>query len=130
MAQNNDLAQRIKEYLELDRQIESFNQKTGELRKKRTALEESLIKTICSRNMDNKMLTLNKDLGLVCQPNKVLPNLTIDIIKLALSEKISNSETVNQIVKHIITYRDKHRKTSYVLKKRKPGRRSFRKKKV
>ena len=61
MAQNNDLAQKIKEYLELDRQIESFNQKTGELRKKRTVLEESLIKTICSKNMDNKMLTLNKE---------------------------------------------------------------------
>ena len=37
--------------------------------------------------MDNKMLTINKDLGLVCQPNKVLPNLTIDIIKVALLEK-------------------------------------------
>ena len=36
--------------------------------------------------MDNKMLTINKDLGLVCQPNKVLPNLTVDIIKAALAK--------------------------------------------
>ena len=80
--------------------------------------------------MDNKMLTINKDLGLVCQPNKVLPNLTIDMIKMALLEKTGNAESVNNIIRQITNYREKNRKTTYIIKKRKPGRRSFRKKKV
>ena len=80
--------------------------------------------------MDSKMLTINKDLGLVCQPNKVLPNLTMDIIKAALLEKIGNQDSVNNIIRQITNYREKNRKTSFIIKKRKPGRRSFRKKKV
>ena len=130
MSGNNDLVIKIKQYLEVDKQIESINTTATELRKKRTALEEQLIQAIRSKNMDNKMLTINKDLGLVCQPNKVLPNLTIDMIKLALSDKIGNPDTVNSIVRHIVNYRDKNRKNTYIIKKRKPGRRSLRKKKV
>ena len=44
------------------------------------------------------MLTINKDLGLICQPNKVLPNLTVDIIKAALLEKTGNQDSVNNII--------------------------------
>ena len=130
MAGNNDLILKIKQYLEVDKQIESLNATTCELRKKRTILEEQLVSVIRAKNMDNKMLTINKDLGLVCQPNKVQPNLTIDIIRLALSDKMKNPDSVNAIIRHIVNYRDKNRKTTYIIKKRKPGRRSFRKKKV
>ena len=84
MSGNNDLILKIKQYLEVDKQIESLNATTCELRKKRTILEEQLVSVIRAKNMDNKMLTINKDLGLVCQPNKVQPNLTIDIIRLAI----------------------------------------------
>ena len=87
MSGNNELIIKIKQYLEVDKQIESLNATANELRKKRTILEEQLINSIRSKKMDNKMLTINKDLGLVCQPNKVLPNLTIDIIKVALLKK-------------------------------------------
>jgi len=130
MSGNNDLILKIKEYLEIDKKIESLNATTCELRKKRTVLEEQLVSSIRGRNMDNKMLTINKDLGLVCQPNKVQPNLTIDLIRIALSEKIANADSINTIIRHIVNYRDKNRKTTYIIKKRKPGRRSFRKKKV
>ena len=130
MANNSELVTNIKNYLELDKEIEALNARTTELRKKRTLYEEKLITEICKKKMDNKMLTINKDLGLVCLPNKVLPNLTIDVIRLALSEKIPNRETVNALIKHISVYREKNRKTSYVIKKRKPGRRSLRKKKL
>ncbi len=130
MSGNNDLILKIKEYLEVDKKIESLNATTCELRKKRTVLEEQLVSSIRGRNMDNKMLTINKDLGLVCQPNKVQPNLTIDLIRIALSEKIANADSINTIIRHIVNYRDKNRKTTYIIKKRKPGRRSFRKKKV
>ena len=130
MSGNNDLILKIKEYLEIDKKIESLNATTCELRKKRTVLEEQLVSSIRGRNMDNKMLTINKDLGLVCQPNKVQPNLTIDLIRIALSEKITNADSINTIIRHIVNYRDKNRKTTYIIKKRKPGRRSFRKKKV
>lgn len=130
MSENNDLILKIKQYLEVDKQIESLNAKASELRKKRTILEEQLINNIRSKKMDNKMLTINKDLGLVCQPNKVLPNLTIDMIKMALLEKTGNAESVNNIIRQITNYRDRNRKTTYIIKKRKPGRRSFRKKKV
>jgi len=130
MSENNDLILKIKQYLEVDKQIESLNATTSELRKKRTILEEQLINNIRAKKMDNKMLTINKDLGLVCQPNKVLPNLTIDMIKAALLEKIGNVDSVNNIIRQITNYRDRNRKTSFIIKKRKPGRRSFRKKKV
>tara|TARA_B100001093_G_C26633062_1_gene929751 strand:+ start:615 stop:1007 length:393 start_codon:yes stop_codon:yes gene_type:complete len=130
MSENNDLILKIKQYLEVDKQIESLNATTSELRKKRTILEEQLINNIRAKKMDNKMLTINKDLGLVCQPNKVLPNLTIDMIKAALLEKIGNADSVNNIIRQITNYRDRNRKTSFIIKKRKPGRRSFRKKKV
>ena len=130
MANNSELVTNIKTYLELDREIEALNTKTTELRKKRTFYEEKLISEICKKKMDNKMLTINKELGLVCQPNKILPNLTIDIIQHALSEKIQNRETVTSLIKHIGIYREKNRKTNYIIKKRKPGRRSFRKKKL
>ena len=130
MSENNDLILKIKQYLEVDKQIESLNATASELRKKRTILEEQLINNIRSKKMDNKMLTINKDLGLVCQPNKVLPNLTIDMIKMALLEKTGNAESVNNIIRQITNYRDRNRKTTYIIKKRKPGRRSFRKKKV
>ena len=130
MSGNNDLIVKIKQYLEIDKQIESLNSTANELRKKRTILEEQLVNNIRAKKMDNKMLTINKDLGLVCQPNKVLPNLTIDIIKAALLEKTGNHESVNNIIRQITNYREKNRKTTYIIKKRKPGRRSFRKKKV
>ena len=130
MANNSELVNNIKNYLELDKEIEQLNSRTNELRKKRGIYEERLVTDICKKKLDNKMLTVNKDLGLVCQQNKVLPNLTLDIVKMALNEKISNRETVNTLIKHISTYREKNRKTDYVIKKRKPGRRSFRKKKV
>ena len=130
MSGNNDLILKIKQYLEVDKQIESLNATANELRKKRTILEEQLVSNIRSKKMDNKMLTINKDLGLVCQPNRILPNLTIDIIKSALLEKTGNNESVNNIIRQINNYREKNRKTTYIIKKRKPGRRSFRKKKV
>ena len=130
MSENNDLIVKIKQYLEIDKQIESLNSTANELRKKRTILEEQLVNNIRAKKMDNKMLTINKDLGLVCQPNKVLPNLTVDIIKAALLEKTGNHESVNNIIRQITNYREKNRKTTYIIKKRKPGRRSFRKKKV
>tara|TARA_B100000123_G_scaffold229008_1_gene178301 strand:- start:43 stop:435 length:393 start_codon:yes stop_codon:yes gene_type:complete len=130
MSGNNDLILKIKQYLEVDKQIEALNQSANELRKRRTTLEEQLVSAIRSKNMDNKMLTINKDLGLVCQPNKVLPTLTIETIKLALLEKMGSQETVNNIIRQIVNYREKNRKTTYIIKKRKPGRRSFRKKKV
>ena len=130
MSGNNDLILKIKQYLEVDKQIESLNATASELRKKRTILEEQLVNNIRAKKMDNKMLTINKDLGLVCQPNKVLPNLTIDMIKMALLEKTGNAESVNNIIRQITNYRDRNRKTTYIIKKRKPGRRSFRKKKV
>ena len=130
MSENNDLILKIKQYLEVDKQIESLNATASELRKKRTILEEQLINNIRAKKMDNKMLTINKDLGLVCQPNKVLPNLTIDMIKMALLEKTGNAESVNNIIRQITNYREKNRKTTYIIKKRKPGRRSFRKKKL
>ena len=130
MSGNNDLIIKIKQYLEVDKQIEALNQSANELRKRRTTLEEQLVSAIRSKNMDNKMLTINKDLGLVCQPNKVLPTLTIETIKLALLEKMGSQEAVNNIIRQIVNYREKNRKTTYIIKKRKPGRRSFRKKKV
>lgn len=130
MSGNNDLILKIKQYLEVDKQIEALNQSANELRKRRTTLEEQLVSAIRSKNMDNKMLTINKDLGLVCQPNKVLPTLTIETIKSALLEKMGSQETVNNIIRQIVNYREKNRKTTYIIKKRKPGRRSFRKKKV
>ena len=130
MSGNNDLIVKIKQYLEIDKQIESLNSTANELRKKRTILEEQLVNNIRAKKMDNKMLTINKDLGLVCQPNKVLPNLTVDVIKAALLEKTGNHESVNNIIRQITNYREKNRKTTYIIKKRKPGRRSFRKKKV
>ena len=130
MANNSELINNIKNYLELDKEIEHLNSKTTELRKKRSIYEERLVTDICKKKLDNKMLTVNKDLGLVCQQNKVLPNLTLDIVKMALNEKISNKDTVNSLIKHISAYREKNRKTDYVIKKRKPGRRSFRKKKL
>ncbi len=130
MSGNNDLILKIKQYLEVDKQIEALNQSANELRKRRTTLEEQLVSAIRSKNMDNKMLTINKDLGLVCQPNKVLPTLTIETIKLALLEKMGSQEAVNNIIRQIVNYREKNRKTTYIIKKRKPGRRSFRKKKV
>ena len=130
MSGNNELVTKIKQYLELDKQIESINSTATELRKKRSILEEQLISHIRSKNMDCKMLTINKELGLVCQPNKVLPNLTVEVIKSALSEKIGNPDTVNGLVRQIVNYRDKNRKVQYVIKKKKPGRRSFRKKKL
>ena len=130
MSGNNDLILKIKQYLEVDKQIEALNQSANELRKRRTTLEEQLVSAIRSKNMDNKMLTINKDLGLVCQPNKVLPTLTIETIKLALLEKMGSQETVNNIIRQIVNYREKNRKTTYIIKKRKPGSRSFRKKKV
>ena len=130
MANNSELINNIKNYLELDKEIEQLNSRTTELRKKRSIYEERLVNDICKKKLDNKMLTVSKDLGLVCQQNKVLPNLTLDIVKMALNEKISNRDTVNSLIKHISTYREKNRKTDYVIKKRKSGRRSFRKKKL
>ena len=130
MANNSELINNIKNYLELDKEIEQLNSKTTELRKKRSIYEERLVTDICKKKLDNKMLTVNKDLGLVCQQNKVLPNLTLDMVKMALNEKISNRDTVNSLIKHISAYREKNRKTDYIIKKRKPGRRSFRKKKL
>ena len=130
MSGNNDLILKIKQYLEVDKQIEALNQSANELRKRRTTLEEQLVSAIRSKNMDNKMLTINKDLGLVCQPNKVLPTLTIETIKSALLEKMGSQEAVNNIIRQIVNYREKNRKTTYIIKKRKPGRRSFRKKKL
>ena len=93
MANNSELVNNIKNYLEIDKEIEQLNIRTNELRKKRGIYEERLVTDICKKKLDNKMLTVNKDLGLVCQQNKVLPNLTLDIVKMALNEKISNRET-------------------------------------
>ena len=62
MSGNNELIIKIKQYLEVDKQIESLNATANELRKKRTILEEQLINSIRSKKMDNKMLTINKDL--------------------------------------------------------------------
>ena len=49
---------------------------------------------------------------------------------MALLEKLGNQDSVNNIIRQITNYREKNRKTTYIIKKRKPGRRSFRKKKV
>ena len=44
MSGNNDLILKIKQYLEVDKQIEALNQSANELRKRRTTLEEQLLR--------------------------------------------------------------------------------------
>ena len=53
MSGNNDLILKIKQYLEVDKQIESLNATANELRKKRTILEEQLVNSI--RDVSNIM---------------------------------------------------------------------------
>ena len=56
MSGNNDLILKIKQYLEVDKQIEALNQSANELRKRRTTLEEQLISA--SRLSSNYLFNL------------------------------------------------------------------------
>jgi HD superfamily phosphohydrolase len=97
--------QTIQQWLLLDNQIKSYNEKIKELRSKRENVEQKLSQHALNNNLMNSVIKTT-DSRLKFVNTKITAPLTFKYIEKTLGEIIKNTEQVNTIVNYIKNNRE------------------------
>ena len=79
----------IQQWFQLDNQVKQMNEKTKELREKRSSLEKSIINHVSSNNLSNATVKINNE-KLKFATTKVPEPLTFKYLEKTLCEVIKN----------------------------------------
>jgi len=90
----------IQQWVSLDNQIKTLNEKTKELRDKRNKLEENITNYASSNNLSNSTIQIT-DGKLKLVNSKVAEPLTFKYLEKTLSEVIKSDSQVKLIMEHI-----------------------------
>jgi hypothetical protein len=90
--------QNIQQWIQLDNQIQMYNEKIKELRNKKNLIENNITSYAANNNI------LNSSIKIV--NTKVIPPLTFKYLEKSLGEIIKNKDQVNRIILHIRNNRD------------------------
>jgi seryl-tRNA synthetase len=90
----------IQQWVSLDNQLKTLNEKTRELREKRNNLEDEITKYASSNNLSTTTVKIS-DGKLRFANTRVPEPLTFKYLERVLSEVIKNENQVKQIMEHI-----------------------------
>ncbi len=91
---------KIQQWVQLDNQIKQINEKTKELREKRSVLEENITSYASINNLSNTTVQIS-DGKLRFTETKVTEPLTFKYLEKTLSEVIKNESQIKLIMEHI-----------------------------
>jgi HD superfamily phosphohydrolase len=97
--------QTIQQWVVLDNQIKSYNDKLKELRTKRENIEQKLSQHALNNNLMNSVIKTS-DSRLKFVNTKITTPLTFKYLEKSLGEIIKNTEQVNTIVNYIKNNRE------------------------
>jgi HD superfamily phosphohydrolase len=97
--------QTIQQWVVLDNQIKSYNDKLKELRTKRENIEQKLSQHALNNNLMNSVIKTS-DSKLKFVNTKITSPLTFKYLEKSLGEIIKNNEQVNTIVNYIKNNRE------------------------
>ena len=90
----------IQQWVSLDNQLKTLNEKTRELREKRNNLEDEITKYASSNNLSTTTVKIS-DGKLRFANTRVPEPLTFKYLERVLGEVIKNENQVKQIMEHI-----------------------------
>ena len=91
---------KIQQWVQLDNQLKQINEKTKELREKRSVLEENITAYASINNLSNTTVQIS-DGKLRFSETKVTEPLTFKYLEKTLSEVIKNESQIKLIMEHI-----------------------------
>jgi hypothetical protein len=91
---------KIQQWVQLDNQLKQINEKTKELREKRSVLEENITAYASINNLSNTTVQIS-DGKLRFTETKVTEPLTFKYLEKTLSEVIKNESQIKLIMEHI-----------------------------
>ena len=91
---------KIQQWVQLDNQLKQINEKTKELREKRSVLEENITSYASINNLSNTTVQIS-DGKLRFTETKVAEPLTFKYLEKTLSEVIKNESQIKLIMEHI-----------------------------
>ena len=91
---------KIQQWVQLDNQLKQINEKTKELREKRSVLEENITSYASINNLSNTTVQIS-DGKLKFADTKVTEPLTFKYLEKALNEVIKNESQIKLIMEHI-----------------------------
>jgi hypothetical protein len=97
--------QNIQQWIQLDNQIQMYNEKIKELRNKKNLVESHITSYAANNNMLNSSIKFT-DGKLKIVNTKIIPPLSFKYLEKSLGEIIKNKDQVNRIILHIRNNRD------------------------
>jgi seryl-tRNA synthetase len=92
--------QNIKQWVSLDTQLKSLNEKTKEIRNKRNELTDNIIEFVDNNNLTSSTIKIS-DGKLKFAQNKQTAPITLGFLENCLNDIIGNEEKVTQIMDYI-----------------------------
>lgn len=92
--------QNIKQWVSLDTQLKTLNEKTKELRNKRNDLTDNIIEFVDNNNLSTATIKIS-DGKLKFAQNKQTAPITLGFLEGCLNDIISDEEKVTQIMNYI-----------------------------
>lgn len=90
----------IQQWISIDNQLKILNEKTKELREKRTALTSNISNYASTNNYSNKIIQIS-DCKLKITHTKTSEPLTFKYIEKSLGEVIQSDSHVKSIIEHL-----------------------------
>lgn len=97
---NSSFENQIKQWIQLDNELRTLNERTKNLREKRNEVEKNITTYAASNNLSNSMIQIS-DGKLKFTNTRVPEPLTFKYLEKSLGEIIKNENQVNMIVEHI-----------------------------
>ena len=94
------LQQNIKQWVSLDTQLKTLNEKTKEIRNKRNELTDNIIDFVDNNNLSTSTIKIS-DGKLKFAQNKQTAPITLGFLEGCLNDIIGNEEKVTQIMDYI-----------------------------
>jgi seryl-tRNA synthetase len=92
--------QNIKQWVSLDTQLKTLNEKTKEIRNKRNELTDNIIEFVDNNNLTSSTIKIS-DGKLKFAQNKQTSPITLGFLEGCLNDIIGNEEKVTQIMDYI-----------------------------
>jgi predicted FMN-binding regulatory protein PaiB len=92
--------QNIKQWVSLDTQLKTLNEKTKEIRNKRNELTDNIIDFVDNNNLSTSTIKIS-DGKLKFAQNKQTAPITLGFLEGCLNDIIGNEEKVTQIMNYI-----------------------------
>jgi len=92
--------QNIKQWVSLDTQLKSLNEKTKEIRNKRNELTDNIIEFVDNNNLTSSTIKIS-DGKLKFAQNKQTSPITLGFLEGCLNDIIGNEEKVTQIMDYV-----------------------------